>query len=82
MAARGRQPLDRAAQRAHQRRDLRSIKSFKHIYKGHDCARVRMQTVDDRPQEVLEHDEIRAFQESRYISAPEAYWRLSEHEVR
>ncbi len=60
-----------------------SVKSFKYIYKyiykGHDCARVRMQTVDGRPQEVLEHDEIRAFQESRYISAPEAYWRLSEY---
>ncbi|CAG8733982.1 12420_t:CDS:2, partial [Acaulospora morrowiae] len=35
----------------------------------------------ENQQQMLEYNEIDAFIESRYISAPEAYWRLSEYEM-
>jgi len=43
---------------------------FKYIYKGHDCANIEI------AEGVLNHDEIKTFMDSRYVSAPEAAWRL------
>ena len=48
---------------------------------GHDCARLRVRNVDGNRQEVLDHDEIATFLETRYVCAPEAVWRLSEYEL-
>ncbi|CAF5002532.1 unnamed protein product [Rotaria sp. Silwood1] len=62
---------------------VKSIKYlFKYIHKGHDCANIKLQ----RPiqegaaaaQETLEWDEIKAHLDARYVSAPEAAWRLFE----
>ena len=51
-----------------------SVKSmkylFKYVYKGHDCANLVIQ------ENALIHDEIKTFMDSRYVSAPEAAWRL------
>ncbi|CAF4569288.1 unnamed protein product [Rotaria sp. Silwood2] len=56
---------------------VKSIKYlFKYIYKGHDCANIKLQ----RPvqegaavaQATLEWDEIKAHLDARYVSAPEA----------
>jgi hypothetical protein len=51
------------------------------IYKGHDCANIKL----DRPVQDgittsrnLEWDEIKAHLDARYVSAPEAAWRLFE----
>lgn len=51
---------------------VKSVKYlFKYVYKGHDCANVEIRVHD-----ILEHNEIKSFMDSRYISAPEAAWRL------
>ena len=42
---------------------------FKYIYKGHDQARIEIA-------EEIEHDEIKQFLDARYVSAPEAVWRI------
>src|SRR5258705_2688154 len=44
-------------------------------YKGHDCANVVVGVGDDR---WMIHNEIATFIDARYISAPEAMWRLLE----
>ncbi len=49
---------------------------FKYIYKGHDCANIEMTATDE-----LNHDEVSTFIDARYVSAPEAFWRLSEYEL-
>ena len=50
---------------------VKSVKYlFKYVYKGHDCANVVIQ------ENALNHDEIKTFMDSRYVSAPEAAWRL------
>ena len=41
------------------------------MYKGHDCANVQVN-------EILEHDEVTTFLDARYVSAPEALWRIFE----
>ena len=61
---------------------VKSVKYlFKYVYKGHDCANMEM--VVDQPNSTdelndmeknLEHDEIAAYLNCRYISAPEAIW--------
>ena len=45
---------------------------FKYLFKGFDAATLDIRT--DEP--VANVDEIRAFQEARYVTAPEAVWRL------
>ena len=60
---------------------------FKYVYKGHDCA--NMELVVDRPEsnnplnetESEAHDEITTYLNCRYVSAPEALWRLSEYRM-
>ena len=42
---------------------------YKYLYKGHDCATVEIN-------ERLDHDEVKTFVDARYVSAPEASWRL------
>ena len=58
-----------------------SVKSFKYLYKyifkGHDCARIRYKNA----QKIVDWDEISQFIDSRYVSAPEAFWRLSEYKM-
>ncbi|XP_066916947.1 uncharacterized protein [Clytia hemisphaerica] len=42
---------------------------YKYIYKGHDTAHIEIAERKD-------HDEVRTFLDARYVSAPEACWRL------
>ncbi|XP_053152157.1 uncharacterized protein LOC128344988 [Hemicordylus capensis] len=56
---------------------IKSVKYlFKYVYKGHDCANVVIQEPD-----TLNHDEIKTYMDSRYVSAPEAAWRLNGFEM-
>ena len=61
---------------------VKSIKYlFKYVYKGHDCANVNLgRSVPDEvtSSKALECDEIKAHLDARYVSAPEAVWRLLE----
>jgi hypothetical protein len=51
---------------------IKSVKYlFKYVYKGHDCANIRI-----GEENTLNHDEIKTFMDSRYVSGPEAAWRL------
>ncbi|GBN58746.1 hypothetical protein AVEN_17016-1 [Araneus ventricosus] len=53
---------------------VKSVKYlYKYVYKGHDAASVKIQK-----EGALDHDEILSFIEGRYVSAPEATWRLNE----
>ncbi|GBN23436.1 hypothetical protein AVEN_118180-1 [Araneus ventricosus] len=53
---------------------VKSVKYlYKYVYKGHDAASVKIQK-----EGALDHDEILSFVEGRYVSAPEAMWRLNE----
>ncbi|GBN68336.1 hypothetical protein AVEN_252200-1 [Araneus ventricosus] len=60
-----------------------SIKSieyiFKYINKGHDCAKV---VFENNGQGSIPWDEIKTFLDARYVSAPEAMWRLLEKTAR
>ncbi|XP_051158561.1 uncharacterized protein LOC127279947 [Leptopilina boulardi] len=52
---------------------------FKYIYKGHDAAAVVIQETQNNDNEetgVLEHDEIKSYIETRYVSPPEACGRI------
>ncbi|XP_030045003.1 LOW QUALITY PROTEIN: uncharacterized protein LOC115459298 [Microcaecilia unicolor] len=56
---------------------IKSVKYlFKYVYKGHNCANVVI-----TEHQTLQHDEIKKFTDSRYVSAPEAAWRLSDFEM-
>ncbi|XP_047136782.1 uncharacterized protein LOC124813574 [Hydra vulgaris] len=47
---------------------------YKYIYKGHDCANVLIN-------EQINHDEVNTFLDCRYVSAPEALWRIFEYPI-
>nr|XP_047142420.1 uncharacterized protein LOC100202479 [Hydra vulgaris] len=47
---------------------------YKYIYKRHDCANVLIN-------EQVNHDEINTFLDCRYVSAPEALWRIFEYPI-
>jgi hypothetical protein len=49
---------------------------FKYVYKGHGCANIEIRQSSD-----LDHDEISTFLDARYVSAPEAIWRLMEFKM-
>lgn len=56
---------------------MKSVKYlFKYIYKGHDCANIQVTASNE-----LTHDEVTTFLDARYVSAPEAFWRLSEYKL-
>ncbi|XP_030058284.1 uncharacterized protein LOC115469629 [Microcaecilia unicolor] len=56
---------------------IKSVKYlFKYVYKGHDCANVVI-----KEHKTLQHDEIKTFTDSRYVTAPEAAWRLNAFEM-
>lgn len=58
---------------------LRAIKYiYKYIYKGFDCANIVV-TADGHRQ--VKYDEISNFISCRYVSAPEAIWRLRENKM-
>ncbi|GBM55379.1 hypothetical protein AVEN_120178-1 [Araneus ventricosus] len=46
---------------------------YKYVYKGNDAASIRFEN-----ENTLDHDEILSFLDGRYVSAPEAMWRLNE----
>ncbi|XP_057290340.1 uncharacterized protein LOC130613038 [Hydractinia symbiolongicarpus] len=51
---------------------IKSVKYlYKHIYKDQDCANIEIN-------ERIDHDEVQTFLDARYVSAPEAIWRLFE----
>ncbi|GBM34040.1 hypothetical protein AVEN_162220-1 [Araneus ventricosus] len=53
---------------------VKSVKYlYKYVYKGHDAASITLKNDD-----IVNHDEILNFLDGRYVSAPEAMWRLSE----
>ncbi|XP_046452737.1 uncharacterized protein LOC124200510 [Daphnia pulex] len=50
---------------------------FKYIYKGHDCANVQISRAENQQgQQEIVWDETKQFLEARYVSAPEACWRI------
>lgn len=58
---------------------IKSVKYlYKYIYKGHDCANIEISHKGDR---AMNWDEVQMFLDSRYISAPEAIWRLFEFKM-
>ncbi|XP_059179144.1 uncharacterized protein LOC131958244 [Physella acuta] len=54
---------------------------FKYVYKGHDCANITFHTVNTEQETVVEWDEVKHYLETRYVSAPEACWRLREYKM-
>ena len=57
---------------------IKSVKYlFKYVYKGHDCINLEL----SEGNHVYNHDEIRMYLDARYVSAPEAFWRLSEYDM-
>ena len=51
---------------------------FKYVYKGHDCANIAFTTRINSTtgREEIVWDEVKSFMDTRYISAPEAIWRI------
>ena len=49
---------------------------FKYVYKGHDCANIERSEQDPQT-----HDEIKSYQDHRYVSPPEAMARIYEYPV-
>ncbi|UYV80906.1 hypothetical protein LAZ67_19002143 [Cordylochernes scorpioides] len=60
---------------------VKSVKyHFEYVYKGHDRAEVEV-TVGESALESKTHDEIKSFLDARYVSAPEAMWRMFEYRL-
>ena len=56
---------------------IKSVKYlFKYVYKGHDCINLQLSESN-----TYSHDEVSMYVDARYVSAPEAFWRLSEYEL-
>ncbi|KAK0401087.1 hypothetical protein QR680_015585 [Steinernema hermaphroditum] len=51
-----------------------------YVYKGHDRAMLKLSDKDDQRPEV-NWDEVEKYIDARYVSAPEAYWRIQEYEI-
>jgi hypothetical protein len=50
---------------------------FKYIYKGHDCANIQIGRGENQQgQQEMVSDEIKQYLDTRYVSAPEACWRI------
>ncbi|XP_077137872.1 LOW QUALITY PROTEIN: uncharacterized protein LOC143804010 [Ranitomeya variabilis] len=54
---------------------------FKYVYKGHDCANIQFVTSATEQEATVEWDEVKKYLETRYVSAPEACWRLREYKM-
>ncbi|UYV80109.1 hypothetical protein LAZ67_18001721 [Cordylochernes scorpioides] len=60
---------------------VKSVKYlFKYVYKGHDRAEVEV-SVGELDMESRAHNEIKNFLDARYVSAPEAMWRMFEYRL-
>ncbi|UYV82503.1 hypothetical protein LAZ67_21002595 [Cordylochernes scorpioides] len=60
---------------------VKSVKYlFKYVYKGHDRPEVEV-SVGELDMESRAHDEIKNFLDARYVSAPEAMWRMFEYRL-
>ena len=56
---------------------IKSVKYiFKYVYKGYDCANIERLEVDPATM-----NEIKTYLDTRYVSAPESMWRMSEYKV-
>jgi hypothetical protein len=51
------------------------------VYKGHDCANVEFRETLADNNEQVNRDELRSFLDARYVSAPEAIWRIFEFKL-
>ena len=63
---------------------IKSVKYiFKYVYKGHDCASIEVtnNALPNDGQNQHNHDEIRNYLGCRYVSPPEAVWRLFEFKL-
>ena len=62
---------------------IRSVKYlFKYVYKGHDCANIEIRrSVPHEEEGEVIWDEITTFLDTRYVSPPEAVWRLHERDM-
>ena len=49
---------------------------FKYVYKGYDCANIEITEAEGNKATFI-HDEVATFLDCRYVSSPEAFWRLS-----
>lgn len=51
---------------------------FKYVYKGHDCANIRLHTgiSSATGREAISWNEVQAYLDTRYVTAPEACWRI------
>ena len=58
---------------------------FKYVYKGHDKASIAIIPTNEQQIneeiKITDHDEIQKYIDSRYISAPEACWRIFGYEM-
>ncbi len=51
------------------------------MYKVHDCANIEFRKKHDYENKKFIHDEVGSFLDARYISAPEAIWRIFESKM-
>ncbi|KMQ86042.1 hypothetical protein RF55_15093 [Lasius niger] len=59
---------------------VKSVKYlYKYIHKGFDCAAIEVQARDGT--RLITIDEVNSFLDARYISAPEAMWRLNGYDL-
>lgn len=61
---------------------IKSVKYlYKYVYKGHDCAVIKLISSDSECQEKLIFNEVDAYLSCRYVSPPEAIWRIHERRL-
>ncbi|XP_071582449.1 uncharacterized protein, partial [Temnothorax nylanderi] len=59
---------------------VKSVKYlYKYIHKGFDCAAIEVQTREGT--RLITVDEVNSFMDARYVSAPEAMWRLNGYDL-
>ncbi|KMQ90800.1 hypothetical protein RF55_9409 [Lasius niger] len=59
---------------------VKSVKYlYKYIHKGFDCAAIEVQARDGT--RLIKIDEVNSFLDARYVSAPEAMWRLNGYDL-
>lgn len=60
---------------------VKSVKYlYKYVFKGYDCTNVEI-TLDKNGKEQANLDECKQFMDMRYVSAPEAMWRIFEFKL-